>query len=136
MARDCSPSGSFHWRAAIRSSPGSRSLTTPCRHSMIVALSRLARSLPDDRDISRGSHVMPSTVLRILGLLLCFGVLPPAGADAAEPADLATRFEHYTLGYQVNDDASLVESHDWAMTVLKERAVAQAKRASVTYSTS
>lgn len=79
---------------------------------------------------------MPSTVSRILGLLLCLGVLSPIGATAAEAADLATRFEHYTLGYQVNDDASLVESHDWAMTVLKERAVAQAKRASVTYSTS
>jgi transglutaminase-like putative cysteine protease len=54
----------------------------------------------------------------------------------AEPAELFTRIGHYYVTYTLNDDHSSVETHDWAMTVLKEQAMASAKEASISYSTS
>lgn len=61
---------------------------------------------------------------------------PQAFAENNESPELFTRFEHAYTTYYLNEDGSSVESHDWAMKVLKENAVANAKRASITYSTS
>jgi transglutaminase-like putative cysteine protease len=52
-----------------------------------------------------------------------------------EPADIATRFQHYHISYYLNDDRSDVMTVDYAETVLKERALDRMKRASITYST-
>jgi hypothetical protein len=57
------------------------------------------------------------------------------GGEADGP-ELQTRFAHYYVTYTVSADGSHVEAHDWAMTILQERAVNGAKRASVSYSTS
>lgn len=74
---------------------------------------------------------------RILTFLLAIAVLAsPAFAGDDEPAEFDTRYERYHASYSLNDDLSHVETREWAMTVLKERAVAYAKQASVTYSTS
>lgn len=59
-----------------------------------------------------------------------------AFADGEEPPDLFTRYEHYHATFYVNEDGSSIESRDWAMTVLKEAAIARAKQTSITYSTS
>lgn len=72
----------------------------------------------------------------LLCAALCFGFQLPALAEAEAPADLDTRYEHYYVSYTLNDDRSHVEAHDWARKILKERAVASAKKAYVTYSTS
>lgn len=72
------------------------------------------------------------TVVR-LALIVFYAVFARIGA--AEP-DLATRLDRYTIEYRLNDDLSHVESYLWEKTVLKERAIASAKEASVTYSTS
>lgn len=60
----------------------------------------------------------------------------PAGAAEVEEPELDTRFGHYHATYRLNPDASHVETHDWTMKVLQERAVEGAKRSSVSYSTS
>ena len=57
-------------------------------------------------------------------------------AKGEEATDLATRYTRYYITYTINDDITHVETYDWAMKILKERAVAGAKQASVTYSTS
>jgi transglutaminase-like putative cysteine protease len=80
---------------------------------------------------------LKSTLLRFAALFLV--ALPavaatPAAAD--EPAELYTRIEHYYVTYTLNDDRSSVETHDWALKVLKEQALANAKEASISYSTS
>jgi transglutaminase-like putative cysteine protease len=74
---------------------------------------------------------------RSLVFLLSMTMLAtPALAGDSEPAEFDTRYERYHASYSLNDDRSHVETREWAMTVLKERAVAYAKQASVTYSTS
>ena len=56
---------------------------------------------------------------------------------AGEPlAELSSRYERYHIKYYINDDLSHVETYDWALKVLKERAVRSAKQASIYYSTS
>jgi len=69
----------------------------------------------------------------LLSLLLISNV---GLADDSPEAELQTRYPHYNVTYTINADGSYVESRNWAMTVLKENAVAQAKQHSVTYSTS
>lgn len=71
--------------------------------------------------------------------LLCFCSVPAIAASAKtaqEAAELFTRVPHYHVKYSVKDDRSSVETHDWSMTVLKEKALAGAKEASISYSTS
>jgi Domain of Unknown Function with PDB structure (DUF3857)/Transglutaminase-like superfamily len=72
----------------------------------------------------------------LLATLLLFMSQLPAVADTGAPADLDIRFEHYYTTYTLNEDRSHVETHDWSKKILKERAVAGAKKAYVTYSTS
>ena len=61
--------------------------------------------------------------------------LPVRAADTGAP-ELDTRFDHYYATYHLNADASHVETHDWTLKVLQERAVGDAKSTSVSYSTS
>lgn len=72
---------------------------------------------------------------RLLPLLLTL-VVPFVSADDDSAPEIAMRFERYHVEYRLNDDASHVETHEWAMKVLKERAVERVKQASITYSTS
>lgn len=57
-------------------------------------------------------------------------------ANANDTPDLMTRYTHDHIDYQLNADGSHVETHDWAMKILKENAIANAKSTSITYSTS
>lgn len=69
--------------------------------------------------------------------LLCAFCLASAGVwAAADDPDLATRFNRYTVEYRINGDGSFVENREWAKTILKEKAVAGNKQASINYSTS
>lgn len=72
----------------------------------------------------------------IASFFLLFVVSFQAAADTDSAPDLATRLEHIYTTYTLNDDGSHVEKHDWALKVLKESAVADAKNTSLTYSTS
>lgn len=72
----------------------------------------------------------------LLGFVLFLLSLLPAFAETDTPPDLFTRYEHSYTTYYINDDGSHVELHDWAMKILKESVVANAKRTSITYSTS
>jgi transglutaminase-like putative cysteine protease len=75
----------------------------------------------------------------LLSFAALFVIALPGGAASpvpAEPAELFARIEHYYVTYTLNDDRSSVETHDWAMKVLKEQALASAKEASISYSTS
>ncbi len=72
-----------------------------------------------------------------LFLLVAFFVSSAQASTENEQApELFTRYEHYYASFHVNEDGSSTESRDWAMTVLKEAAVAGAKQTSITYSTS
>lgn len=72
-------------------------------------------------------------------LFLCVALLAAsqrAGAAEAEEAELASRLTHYHASYRINDDASHVETHDWATKVLQARAVEGVKQHTISYSTS
>jgi hypothetical protein len=67
-------------------------------------------------------------------LVLAFSM--PGFAQSDARPELRTRYEYYYATYRLNADASHVETHEYAMKVLKEAALEGAKRAHVTYSTS
>ena len=69
---------------------------------------------------------------------LVIGVFAFSSSVLAEEelADLYTRNERYYVSYKINDDRSHIESREWAVTVLKERAIEQMKQISISYSTS
>lgn len=71
-----------------------------------------------------------------LGIAVLILATTQAFAESEESPELFTRYEHSYTSYYINDDGSHIETHDWAMKVLKENAVASAKRAYITYSTS
>lgn len=82
---------------------------------------------------------MRSRLLHVAASFLI--VLPIAAASAAstspeEPAELFTRIERYHVKYSLNEDYSSAETHEWAMKVLQEKALANAKETSISYSTS
>ena len=54
----------------------------------------------------------------------------------AQAADLPTRWESYQAAYEINADGSHTESQRWAMTILRQEAVAGAKQAQFSFSTS
>jgi transglutaminase-like putative cysteine protease len=56
-------------------------------------------------------------------------------ADDAPP-DLQIRYPSYLISYEIDADGRFVESRSLSQTILKEPALARAKRQSVTYSTS
>lgn len=65
-------------------------------------------------------------------------LIVPAGAASAadEPAELSTRIQRYHVSYALNADYTSSETHDWTMQVLKEKALANAKETSISFSTS
>lgn len=71
--------------------------------------------------------------LWVYALLLLSNV---ADAVAERPLELQYRYGHYYTSFVVNEDGTAVESREWSLTVLKEAAVAWAKNATVSYSTS
>jgi transglutaminase-like putative cysteine protease len=68
----------------------------------------------------------------LAALVFCF----PALASTGDPIELQNRFGYYHAAYLVNEDGTVVESHEWSKTVLKETALESSKSASVSYSTS
>lgn len=75
--------------------------------------------------------------MRLLALL--FSLLASVYATATHAAtapELYTRLNRYAQDYVVQQDGTFVEQTEWSMTVLKEQALAGAKRASISYSTS
>lgn len=85
---------------------------------------------------SRESYLKSPFLRLVASLCLCMPVSAAFAAAAAEPAELFTRVTHYYVSYTINDDLTSSETHDWAMQVLKESALANSKQASVSYSTS
>ncbi|MEO8670296.1 MAG: DUF3857 domain-containing protein [Tahibacter sp.] len=78
--------------------------------------------------------------IHFLALLpLAWGTLSlPCVASAAEDEalELASRIGRYSVSYTVNPDGSYVEDREWSQTALLERAVADVKQTSISYSTS
>ena len=72
-------------------------------------------------------------VLAICGLLL---LEPVHAATSSEALDLAARFPTLHAVCIVKDDGTASETYEWSRTVLKESALDNAKKASVTFSTS
>lgn len=85
-------------------------------------------------------HVENDLRSRLLHIAALFLLSSAAGATSADPADepaeLFTRIERYHLTYSLNADYTSAETHDWAMKVLKEKALVNAKETSISYSTS
>jgi transglutaminase-like putative cysteine protease len=68
-------------------------------------------------------------------LILLFASFAALANDGKAP-DLASRSDHFYVTYRLNPDGSHVETHDTAVTVLKQRAIENLKETSITYSTS
>jgi transglutaminase-like putative cysteine protease len=77
-----------------------------------------------------------STLPHLAASLLFIVPASVAAAAADEPADLYTRIQRYHVSYSLNADYTSTETHDWTMKVLKEKALANAKETSISYSTS
>jgi transglutaminase-like putative cysteine protease len=59
-----------------------------------------------------------------------------AFAAPIEEADIPARYKNWSITYDVNTDGSYIETQKWSTVVLKESAVEDNKRSSVTFSTS
>ena len=73
--------------------------------------------------------------IRLLSVFLILIFSTHALCDE-EIKDIYTRMKHYEVDFKINDDASFVEKHSWAMQVLKDQALDNAKQYSFSYSTS
>ncbi|MDE2402639.1 MAG: DUF3857 and transglutaminase domain-containing protein [Burkholderiales bacterium] len=62
-------------------------------------------------------------------------VLLQSSLALADAPDLLTRTVHHATTYTLKDDGSSTQQREWAMTVLKPQAVAQARQTSLDYST-
>lgn len=60
----------------------------------------------------------------------------PALAATGDPLDLQVRFGYYHAAFVINADGTVVETHEWSKTILKETALESGKESSVSYSTS
>lgn len=74
--------------------------------------------------------------IRALWLYALLALSNVAGAATGKPLDLQYRYSHYYTSFVINEDGTAVESREWSLTVLKETALAWAKNATVSYSTS
>lgn len=70
--------------------------------------------------------------LTLLAILSLGQTLPAIG----EPLEVSFRYGRFHSTYRVNLDGTAVETHDWALTVLKEDAIEWSKTASIGHSTS
>jgi transglutaminase-like putative cysteine protease len=59
-----------------------------------------------------------------------------AVAEPISEADIPVRYSSWNIAYDVNTDGSYVETQKWSTVVLKESALENSKRSSVTFSTS
>lgn len=71
-----------------------------------------------------------------LAFISALAIAAPVPAANTADMEIPSRVERYWVEYRLNDDASHVETYEWASKVLMERALEQAKRRSITYSTS
>lgn len=71
----------------------------------------------------------------ILSVLAITFSIPLHGEEAQAP-DLASRYEKYAIDYLLNADGSTVETREFAITALQERAVEALKESSISYSAS
>ncbi len=82
---------------------------------------------------------MKANVLRPIAvwcLLACSGLVwAEMATPANKPFEPASRMSHYAATFQVAEDGASVEEREWSLRVVKARAVARAKQASVSYST-
>ena len=69
-------------------------------------------------------------------LLTLIALAQPVCAETDQAPELFARIGHYAISYKINVNGSFVEDRNWSMTILKEQAVASAKQASISYSTS
>ena len=86
-------------------------------------------------------HLSIGAILTTVTRLVAFSLLAlptycVQAASADEPAELFTRVAHYYVNYSIKDDRSSVETHDYAVKVLSQQALAAAKQTSISYSTS
>lgn len=83
---------------------------------------------------------LDSSMPRFLGALIAgFGLLltgAPTIANDDTSLDLATRTVYYRIKFNLNADATLSETREWATQVLKPSAIDSVKRESVSFSTS
>lgn len=76
-------------------------------------------------------------MIQVLALLFSLLALyTNALAAAGTPLDVPIRYGHYYADYAVNANGTVSETHEWSKTVLKETALENSKRASVSFSTS
>ncbi len=67
---------------------------------------------------------------------LCLALAAGSALAAPEEIEPRTRLLHSLVDYRVNADGTFVESRAWELSVLDARAIAGAKEASISYSTS
>lgn len=77
-------------------------------------------------------RLLTSTLLASIGFALPLIAL----SEETSERDLDSRIGHYDVAYKINRDGSYVEDREWSLTILKERAVADARQASIGYGTS
>jgi hypothetical protein len=68
--------------------------------------------------------------------LLAASTMAVAASDTDGGRDLDTRIKRYEVTYTIQPDGAYAEDREWALVILKDRAVANAKQASISYSTS
>ncbi|MEO7323207.1 MAG: DUF3857 domain-containing protein [Dokdonella sp.] len=77
-----------------------------------------------------------SLACALLGLSWLCALVRPALAETDGAPDLASRIGHYDVSFTIKPDGSFIEEREWSLAILKERAVSDAKQASISYSTS
>jgi transglutaminase-like putative cysteine protease len=72
----------------------------------------------------------------IFSLMLVIIISSGAAAEPMSEADIPVRYKNWHIAYEVNHDGSYVETQRWSATILKESALEEEKKTSVTFSTS
>lgn len=72
----------------------------------------------------------------VCSILLCLALPSTARAETAASPEVLAKLDRLHVSYRINEDGSSVQSRDWAMTVLKEKALESTKSTSITYSSS
>lgn len=70
----------------------------------------------------------------LLALHLLFSISTLATEEKSQ--DIFSRFNNYSLSYNINEDGTFTEETAWSIKLLKEQAVEQARQTSISYSTS
>ena len=89
--------------------------------------------------VDETGNMLSSGEVLVKTLIACacaVAVLTSQDLAWAQAADLPTRWETYHAAYEINADGSHTESQKWAMTILRQEAVAAGKQAEFSFSTS